>query len=277
MKEGNMKKFIFILLFLLAAGGAGFFFGWTQLKVPPGAYGVIRSKTHGLEPKVIREGEFRWLWYKLLPTNVNISVYTLGTVKHSIRSSGSLRSGGTYASLAGIEADFSWEIRGDLSFSINPVNLPEFTARENITSDEELRRAEERLAERIGSLALQRIIGYIENDEENKIESLLIGASVPELDNEIYRAFPEIENLSCTIQVVRYPDFTLYKTLKILYEEYLGRQSAILRPDITREAESRIDGRIRLDELAKYGELLTKYPILLQYLALEKGLAPRSD
>ena len=272
-----MKKFIFIFLFLLAAGGAGFFFGWTQLEVPPGSYGVIRSKTHGLEPKVVREGEFRWLWYKLLPTNVNISVYTLDTVKHTIRSSGNLRSGEIYASLAGIEADFSWEIRGELSFSINPASLPEFTVRENITNNGELREAGERLAERIGNLALQRIIGYIENEEEGKVESLLIGASVPELDNEIYSVFQEIENLNCTIQVVRYPDFTLYKTVKTLYQEYLTRQSVILGPDIAKETENRISGRMRLDELAKYGELLTKYPILLQYLSLEKGLAPQSD
>jgi hypothetical protein len=27
-----------------------------------------------------------------------------------------------------------------------------------------------------------------------------------------------------------------------------------------------------MDELARMGELLTKYPILIQYLALEKGL-----
>ena len=38
----------------------------------------------------------------------------------------------------------------------------------------------------------------------------------------------------------------------------------LLRP------ETRVASSIRLDELEKYGELLTKYPILLQYLALEK-------
>ena len=271
-----MKKFIFFIL-VLAAGGTGFFFGWTQLTVPPGSYGVMRSKTHGLETQVIRDGEFRWLWYKLLPTNVKITVYSLDTVKHSIRSTGSLRSGEIFASLAGIEADFSWEIRGELSFNIDPKHLPEFTDRENIKDDADLRKAEERLADRIGSLALQRIIGYIENEDENKIESLLIGASVPELENEIYRVFPEIENLSCTIKVSHFPDFALYRSIKALYQEYLVRQSALLRPGMAKEAENRIEGRMRLDELAKYGELLSKYPILLQYLALEKGIAPQFE
>ena len=266
-----MKKFIFFLFFLLAAGGTGFFFGWTQLSVPPGSYGVMRSKSHGLETQVIRDGEFRWLWYKLLPTNVKITVFNIETVKHPIRSSGSLRSGEIYTSLAGIKADFSWEINGDLSFNINPDYLPAFTARENINDDADLRKAEERLAERIGGLALQRIIGYMENGEEKIIDALLIGASVPELENEIYRVFPEIENLNCLIKVNRYPDFTLYRSVKELYEEYQARQNAVLRSSIAGEAESQMEGKIRMDELAKYGELLTKYPILLQYLALEMG------
>jgi hypothetical protein len=28
--------------------------------------------------------------------------------------------------------------------------------------------------------------------------------------------------------------------------------------------------RMRLDELAQYGELFTRYPVLLQYLSMEK-------
>jgi len=30
---------------------------------------------------------------------------------------------------------------------------------------------------------------------------------------------------------------------------------------------------MRLDELAQYGELLTRYPILLEYLLIERGPA----
>ena len=272
-----MKKFLVFLFFLLVLGGTGFFFGWAQLKVPPGSYGVIRSKTHGLDPTIIRDGEIRWIWYKLLPTNVKISVYTINTVKHQIRNTGSLRSGAVYASLAGIDADFSWNINGEISFNIRPERLPELCGKENINDDADLRKAEEILAERIGGMTLQRVVGYIENNDEKKIESLAIGASIPELESEISASFPEIENLSCTIRVLNYPDFALYQSIKALYQEYLARQSAVLKPEIVRDAENRIEGRIRLDELAQYGELLTKYPILLQYLALERGISPSAE
>ena len=268
-----MKKFLFFLLLLIILGGGGFFLGWANLTVPPGSYGVIQSKTYGLDPRIVQDGEFRWLWYKLIPTNVKILVYTLGPVKRSIKSSGSLSSGQVYASLAGLEADFSWEISGELAFSLKPALLPELTARENIGDDEGLRKAEERLAERIETFALQRLRAYADNDEK-KMETIGLSGTLPELNSEIQSAFPEVENPDCTIRVVRYPDYALYQSVKALYREYISRQNAVLKPDIAMDAEKRMGMNLRLDELAKYGELLTKYPILLQYLALEKGFPP---
>jgi hypothetical protein len=269
-----MKKFLFFLLFLIILGGTGFFLGWAHLTVPPGSYGVMRSKTHGLENEVIRDGEFRWIWYKMLPTNAEVSVYTLGPVRRQIRSAGSLSSGQSYAAMAGLEADFSWEISGEITFSLKPDLLPELTVRENINDNEGLRKAEERLAERIESFVLKRLRAYAEGEDERKMEAILLAGSLPELDNEIQRTFPEIENLNCTIRVIRYPDYALYQSVKALHRDFLARQNAVLTDDITREAEKRINMRIRLDELALYGELLTRYPILLQFLALEKGFPP---
>ena len=267
-----MKKFLFFLLFLMVIGGAGFFLGWTQLTVPPGSYGVLRSKTHGLDSQVIREGEFRWLWYKLIPTNVTVSTYTLGPVTRSVRSSGSLASGQVYAALAGVEADFSWEISGEISFSIRPEALPELTVRENLHTDEDLRRAEERLAARIENFVLQRLRAFAESGDGGRLETLQFTGTLPELDAEIQRAFPEIRNLICTIRVVRFPDYVLYRSLKELHREYVSLLSAALNPAIAAEAEARMGMNLRLEELARYGELLTRYPVLLNFLALEKGL-----
>ena len=272
-----MKKFLLFLVILIALAGTVFFLGWAQLTVPNGSYGVMRSKTHGLDSEIIRDGEFRWIWYKLIPTNVKISVYTLGPVKRTIRSSGNLSSGQVYTALAGLEADFSWEIAGELSFSLRPEALPEFTARANVIDDEGLQKAEEELALRIENVVMDRLRILADSEDELKIESLLISGSIPELNSEIERIFPEIENLICTIRTVRYPDFALYQSVKSLYRDYLERQNAVLNLDITREAGKRIDTRLRLDELAKYGELLTKYPILLEYLALEKSIIPAGE
>ena len=265
-----MKKFLFFLLFLLIIGGTGFFFGWAQLKVPTGSYGVMRSKTHGLDPKVIRDGELRWVWYKLIPTNVKIAIYSPGVVTRSIRNSGSLSSGQVYAAMAGLDADFSCEVGGELSFSLNPDSLPDISARENLNDDADLKKVEDRLAERIESFVLQRVKAYVDGEDEKKLEALSLLGSLPELNGEIEAAFPEITNLSCTIRAVRYPDYALYQSLKALYREYIVRQNSALSGDVSREAAKRVDMNLRMDELSKYGELLTKYPILLEYLAVEK-------
>ena len=267
-----MKKFLIFMVVLIALGGTVFFLGWAHLTVPPGTYGVMRSKTHGLDSQTIRDGEFRWLWYKLIPTNVEISVYTIGQVRRSFRNSGSLPSGQVYINLAGFDADFSWEVAGEFSFSIKPDALPDIVAREIISDDAGLRRAEEDIAAGIENLILDRLKTYADNEDDTRMESLILTGTLPDLNREIERAFPQIENLSCTIRTVRYPDFELYRSVKSLYREYLEIQSAMLDPSVVREAEKRIDLRTRIDELTRYGELLTRYPVLLEYLTLEKTL-----
>jgi hypothetical protein len=266
-----MKKFFVVLIVLLILGGAGFFFGWAHLEVPPGAYGVMRSKIYGVDPEVIRDGEFRWVWYKLIPTNVDIKTYTLKQVSRSINSSGSLPSGEVYASLAGIDADFSWEISGEFSFSLKASSLPSLVEQENLSGQEDLDALEDRYAGRVEAFVMDRIRSLAADPA--KTEALLLSASSPELESAVIEAFADIEKFNCRIQAVRYPDYTLYQSVRKLYNDYIARQEAALGDGLIRNAESRIAGRFRLDELAQYGELLTKYPILLQYLAMEQDTA----
>ena len=269
-----MKKFLFFIFFLAALGAAGFFLGWTHLTVPPGSYGVMRSKTHGLETQVIRDGEFRWLWYKAIPTNAEVYVFDIYPVRRVVRSTGTLASGQVYASLAGLEADFSWEISGEIRFNLRPELLPELVDRELIKGVLDLDEFEENLALRIETMVLGRIKAYADNDDEEALETLILTGSLPGLNNEISRAFPEIDNLHCIFRVVRLPDFVLYRSMRGLYREYMEQQSFVLRQDILREAQNRIETRIRMDELSQYGELLTRYPVLLELMALENSLIP---
>jgi hypothetical protein len=264
-----MKRFFTLLFILIILGGTGFFFGWAQLSVPPGSYGVMRSKTHGVDPRIIREGEFRWVWYKLIPTNVKTVVFSPDKVSRTVRSSGSLPSGGVYASLAGIEADFSWEIAGQFSFSVKGEALPSLAVSENIGSGEDLQSYENTLADRIEAHILDFLVSS--GEDSGRIEALLASGSVPGLTESVSRAFPEIEGFTCLVKSSRYPDYALYRSLRSRYEDYLTQQELGFRNLLSGEAESRALSRQRLDELSRYGELLTRYPILLQYLALEKG------
>jgi hypothetical protein len=267
-----MKRFFTLFFILIILGGTGFFFGWAQFSVPPGAYGVMRSKTHGVDPRIIREGEFLWVWYKLIPTNVIIEVFTLKKVSGTIESSGVLPSGNVYASLADVSADFSWKISGQFSFSIKSEALPSLVVSENIGAEEDLRIYENNLAGRIEAHILDFLVSYTR--DSGNMEALLVSGSVPGLTESVNKAFPETEGFSCLIRNTRYPDYVLYRSLRSLYENYLKERELSFRNVFPEEAESLTLSRQKLDELSRYGELLTRYPVLLQYLALEKGLNP---
>ena len=266
-----MKKFVFVFIFLLILGGAGFLTGWLEFSVPPGSYGVMRSKTHGVYDAVIREGELNWVWYKLIPTNAEIKVFELKPVHHSLNNSGTLALGMVYAAIAGIQADFSWRISGDFSFSVKPDALPALVQKEGIGTQDDLIALEREYCRRIEDLVLRRMNLIV--DDQSKMETLLLTGFLPEFVRDIETAFPELENINCHFGSVQYPDLGLYRALRELYEEYLAYQKRYLEGDIERNAEYWVSARLKLDELEKYGEILSRYPILLQFLAMERDYA----
>ncbi|MDR0624191.1 MAG: hypothetical protein LBG10_07150 [Treponema sp.] len=265
-----MKKFIAALIILIILGGAGFFFGWAQLTVSPGSVGVMRSKTHGIDPRLIREGEFRWVWYKLIPTNVSVSVYRLDRMEHPFTVKNTLPSGSAYAAFAGITADFSYEVSAALSFSINPDFLVSLISDNNIGTQADLDAFETTVAGNIETFILRRI--GLGEETTGDFEAMFRTGSSPELETAIKESFPYIENINCLIQTVKIPDFALYRQVRGIYEDFLFRQQEYLSGGMMEKAESRIDSQFRFDELARYGELLTKYPVLVQYLAIENGI-----
>ncbi|MCL2208791.1 MAG: hypothetical protein FWC19_04205 [Treponema sp.] len=263
-----MKKFLFTLFILLALGGVGFFFGWVQLKVPPGSFGIINSKTHGVDPIPVRSGEFRWLWLKLIPTNVQISVFRPETMKFPIEFNSSLPSGNSYASFAGMgTSDFSWKLDAEISFSISPDMLVPIVSKYNLTDQESLDAYMQDIASNIKIIIL-RNLSSAETDA-SRIERILSGAQDTVMEQEIKNRFPEIRDFTFTVTSAAFPDFTLYRQVRLLYEEFLSKQREYVSTAFGRRAEGHIEIQLRLMELEGYGELLSKYPILLDYLALE--------
>ncbi|MFP3088959.1 hypothetical protein LQZ21_01385 [Treponema sp. TIM-1] len=262
-----MKKLLIVLFFIIILGAGAFFLGWAQLTVPPGTYGVMRSKTHGVDSELIQEGKFRWVWYKLIPTNVVISNYSLKQINVSIQFEGTLPSASTYTSLSGLTADFSYQLSGSLSCTLKPDALPSLIAAKNITDEDDLRAYENSVAEELKNFVIQRLSSYAK--EEEKVEELLGFESTDRLKKDIAEAFPDLDNLSCSIYAVHLPDITLYRSIQALSKDYLERQRYLLQPEINVLADKHLDSLLRFDELTRYGELLTKYPVLLQYLAIE--------
>ncbi|MDR0600792.1 MAG: hypothetical protein LBG42_00275 [Treponema sp.] len=266
-----MKKFFFGFIIMLILGGLAFFSGWAQFAVSPGAVGVMRSRTHGLDPLPVREGEFRWVWYKLIPTNVTITVFRLNERRHSVSIKNTLPSAEVYKGFTASGADFSYEFSASLSYTIDEASLVSLVEKHSINSQDELEAFEERLSGEIGIF----IQGLLESDSgyADDVEKILGSGKNERLERDIRKAFPYIKNVSCPIHTAVFPDFALYRQARGLYEEYLAKQREYLSSILNQDAENRIDTRFRFDELEKYGELLTKYPVLIQFLSIEKGIA----
>ena len=246
--------------------------GWTHITVPPGSYGVMISKTHGLEPNVIHDGDFNWLWYKVIPTNAEVFVFNIRPVRWPIRSSGALLSGDTYLVLAGLNADLSWEISGELRFNIKPELLPDLVGNNYIRDNDDLSFYEEELSRRIESMILGRLRSISDTADERAMENLLFTGSLPGLEAEIQRSFPEIENIHCDFRMARMPDFDLYYSVRAIYREYLEAQRIFLNDEVLREAQNRIAARVRIDILSQYGEVMTRFPILLDFLNMDSEI-----
>ena len=258
------------MLVLIILAGLALFFGWAQRGVPPDSYGVMRSKTHDIDPALIMPGKFRWVWYRLIPTNVKMTVLRISPASRSVSANGSLPSGAVYSAFAGFDENFSWEIGAAFSFSIQPGALVQLVTKNNIGTQEDLVKYQNDTAEQIEAYILRRVNS---GDEfASQIEDLLQNGQSPQLESEIQEQFPLIENFSLTVKSAKFPDFGLYKMVKGLYDEYVARQKEYITGDLREKAKDRIDSRFRFDELELYGELLTKYPILIDFMALENSI-----
>jgi len=264
-----MKKFIITLLILLILGGTAFFFGWAQFMVPPGQYGVVISKTHGIDPDLIRSGEFRWIWYKLIPANVKIAVFNPAHVKYPINYNSALPSGDTYASFVGItNVDFSWNLRGDISFKVNPDSLVSLSKSQNLTSQDDLNSYLQSVSQEMEIL----IISELSSAGTERLEQLMSGKNDVQIEQLVKSRFPEIQDFSLIINSARFPDFILYRQIRGLYEDFLSRQREVISSAFGRRAEIHIENQLRFEELERYGDLLTRYPVLLEYLTLENHI-----
>jgi hypothetical protein len=264
-----MKKFFTVLFIFIILAGVGLFFGWAQMGVPPDAYGLIRSKTHGLDTRLVKPGEFRWIWYKLIPTNVQTIVLRLDPVNRELLVKNTLPSGNVYSAFAGIAGEFSWEINASFSFSLRPEALIPLASKNNIGTQEELTKYEDEIAGQIEDFILR----YMNSDEESaeQIEDLLKNGESPAFEQKVQEKFPLITNFSMKVKSITLPDYALYRQTKDLYETYIALQKGQMSSNLEEKAKNRVEIYRRFDELEQYGLLLTKYPVLLEYLMFEGG------
>lgn len=269
-----MKKFIMWLILLLALAGAVFLAGWIQFRVPAGQYGVYVTKTRGWHPEVLEPGRFAWTWEALIPSNLRLFRFTLEPRTETVSFSGTLPSADIYAAFAVGSPDFSYEATFDLSAAVLPEALPEAAESRKIETQESL---DARLAEGIRT-AGESLKGLLlaRSADPDWISAVLRGdpGTAEDLAARIRGSVPDLEIRSLSVRSLKVPDLDLYKAVKAKYLGFLESADSALGRTLEREAQARAQTELRLESLERYGQLITKYPKLIDFLAVENRTDP---
>jgi hypothetical protein len=185
--------------------------------------------------------------------------------------SGVLPSGEIYSAMAGLKTDFSYAFSLSVSYRLKGESLPALCEGENLLDQEDLDRYLEKLSGEIESRVRTLLWAYGKN--EGALREAQQTGTIRTLENQLRADFPHTENLVCGIKNLKIPDFILYDEARGLYRDYLNAQRTRFQDTIAVMAAENIQSRRRMEELTAYGELLSKYPVLIKYLALEKGIS----
>lgn len=262
-----MRRFVVTMTILVLLGSTVFMLGWLPLRVKPGSYAVLVSKTGGVSNKVVEPGAFRWSPAVFLPTNVRFIHYSPVMVERLIEIKGDLPSADVYSSFMAGEPDFSYSISARLNAMIKPEALPELCKRWGVDDDEKLST-------------------WLETDMDlaaNELKALLSGSTIESyaLDEAslalaISASHPLLDIRGIRIVAIKRPDPVLYEEARRLYSSYMDGFMDAVEPAMIEASSLAAEQQIRIETLKRYGELLEQYPMLIDYIAIEAGIPPRA-
>jgi hypothetical protein len=262
------KTFIWFVVLIILAGGV-FCAGWIQFRIPAGAYGVYVTKTHGWSQEVVIPGRFAWTWEALLPTNFRLFRFTVEPKTETITLAGVLPSGEVYSNFAVGKPDFSYKIEYTVTGHVLPEALPGIAESQNIETQDAL---DTWITTRIHTAgeSLQGMILARASDPE-WISSILSGNQKfsEELIRKLEGEVPELKVQSVAVRQIKIPDVDLYVDARKKYQTFLASADSTLSRALEKEAQTRAQDELRIESLEKYGQLITKYPKLIDFLAVE--------
>jgi len=261
-----MKGFLVVLVFLLIIGGVVFYFGWLQIHLDEDSYAVVFTKTGGWEDDVISPGTFEWRGAKLLPTNLALHVFPIKNQVFQTTLRGSLPGATTYASLLETAGAFSYAVTVTVSYQIEPTRLPTLVRTGGLRS-EELDRFYQGVNAEIQQVVTESVTGSF----SGTVTPASASATIREdLDTALARRFPDLRIVSTSVTRVDLPDLELYAQVRSRYSEILDTRTNALKAAAQELAPAQTQMEAGLSRLERYGEILDRYPILLDYFSLSQ-------
>jgi len=270
-----MRKFIVSLILLLIAGGVVFYFGWVQFEIPANSVAVAFSKTSGWDPQPLRAGRFTWKWERLLPTNFTLYIFKTEPYATTVSASGTLPSGDLYAGYVDGTPDFSYDLELFLSYHIDPARLPALARDESLKPDG-MDAWYQNVAQNIQQQAIDLIEHAFNSQQLQSRNTGGFSAIQDYLTEQLSSRFPNLVFDTITPKKVIIPDLRLYEQAREIYMTAQNSRKEAVSSAAYQSAQQQVATDSRMETLRKYGEVLSKYPVLLDYFsfAADKGVDP---
>lgn len=259
---GALISFIFILI----AAGTIFYFGWVQFDLPSNTYGVLFSKTGGYDKTTLSPGKFNWKWERILPTNSTLYKFTIENQNVSLDYKGDLPSSELYSSITPQNPDFSYNMTFSISYRLNAEDLPGLLS-DGIIDNTDLQGFYKTIESEFIRIVKESSTDFfkenlgINANSYRDIESLIV--------ERLKTRYFYLTIINLTVQYIHFPDMELYDKTRNIYFQILDKRRETEIASEKWAIESKINLDTKLEILTKYGELLSKYPILVDYFALD--------
>ena len=263
-----MKKFLISLIILILAAGTVFVFGWVQIFVPIGKYGVLASKTSGIDPVSVTNGVFSWKWERLIPTNTELYIFTIEPQRFTTTISGELPFAAEYNNAFSTNYDFSYDYTVTLSLSVREDYLPQLVKDFSVKTDANL---SELLSQQVQNISCD-IVQFLITSNKTEDISVQTSLDIPEITDGIdaYGKYPFVLFNSVEVKRTKSPDLILYKSVKNSYSEYRAQTQEQILDTVVKENQTSSEDYFLFERYRNLGKLLSEYPVLIDYLAVQQ-------
>ncbi len=261
MKKASVFLVLVVLLALVIAG-----FGYVPFRIKDSDRYVLYSRTSGWEAVDPGTHRFDWRWELLIPRNVEI--YRFPDLEQTIRitSTRSLPSADLYARFLAGEPEFSTSIDLDLVIAVRDEYLGELAADglRPQTLETWFDRFDARISLAVLTITEQEIDRFSRNVSDSRFYEQYESALVTRLEER----FPEIRVKTVIPRSITVPDLALYQLGRETYQTVQTvRREALVSATVAQANEEAADQR-NMELLDQYGQILTEYPVLLDYLSI---------
>ena len=274
--SGTGRKVLgfFLLIIILAAAASVFYFGYYQFQLPADTYGVYYTRLNGWNGSVVSPAEFRIEWEGLIPLNLTLHRFRLEPVISDVSAAGVLPSADEYSSFLEGSPDFSYEISLHLVYRLNPESLPDLVTEEFLREDNI-----DSFYDEFESDLLANAAAFIrrKSTDESYMKNISFNYSLMEKDliSELSGRYSFVDFIKVTPETVKIPDMFLYAEGRRLYYSMTDYNERLRMESQEKTTSRLVEEASKIDLLEKYGEVFTRYPILIDYYSLfrEDGAA----